>query len=106
MEQQAPHTWKIDIEGGGQAFPCPESQSILDSMIRAGKASIKAGCRNGGCGICRVRVERGVYVSGKMSRSRISERDETVGIVLACRIYPRSDLAIEPLPLGTKAILA
>lgn len=104
--QKSPQKWKINISDADEGFVCIESKSVLDAMIGAGRASIRAGCRNGGCGICRVRVGKGNYASGKMTRSRISESDEAAGIVLACRIYPRSDLAIEPLPLGTKAILA
>ena len=106
MEQQPHQQWNIKIRGGSSGFSCPENQSVLDAMIRARQISIRAGCRNGGCGICRVHVTNGSYASGKMSRSRITESDEAAGIVLACRIYPRSDLAIEPMPLRAKAIVA
>lgn len=84
---------------GGEDFACRPGQSLLTAMIMAGRTAIKVGCRNGGCGVCRVKVLSGNYASEKMTRSRISEADEAQGIVLACRIMPSSDLTFEPLPL-------
>ena len=90
--------------GEGQPFACKPGQSLLTAMIMAGRTTIKVGCRNGGCGVCRVRVLAGSYASEKMTRSRISEADEAAGIVLACRIMPGSDLSFEPLPLKSAGI--
>ena len=85
--------------GNDQPFACREGQSLLTAMIEAGRTGIKVGCRNGGCGVCRVQVTAGNYDCQKMTRSRISEQDEAQGIVLACRILPSSNLTFEPLPL-------
>lgn len=52
------------------------------------------GCRRGGCGVCRVRVTQGAYRADVMSRAHISAEDEAAGVVLACCIYPRSDLSL------------
>ena len=87
-----PH--RIRIVGGGE-FICSEGERVLLAMERCGSSDIGVGCRGGGCGICRVRVVSGDYVTGKMSRSRITEQDEAAGLVLACRLYPRSDLILE-----------
>ena len=76
-------------------FRCKPEDRVLIAMERAGNDGIGIGCRGGGCGICRVRVISGSYVTGKMSRSRITEQDEAAGLVLACRLYPRSDLILE-----------
>lgn len=89
----------MTMAGSDQSFACREGQSLLTAMIDARRTGIKVGCRNGGCGVCRVKVTAGSYVSQKMTRSRISEEEEARGIVLACRIIPGSDLAFEPLPL-------
>jgi ferredoxin len=85
---------RIRIVGGGESS-CGEGERVLLAMERCGSSDIGVGCRSGGCGICRVRVVSGDYVTGKMSRSRITEQDEAAGLVLACRLYPRSDLILE-----------
>lgn len=92
--------------GSDQPFACRHGQSLLTAMIAAGQSGIKVGCRNGGCGVCRVRVLAGSYASEKMTRSRISEADEAQGIVLACRIMPGTDLTFEPLPLKSAGAAA
>lgn len=76
-------------------FYCNPEDRVLIAMERGGHNGIGIGCRGGGCGICRVRVVSGDYVTGKMSRSRITEQDEAAGLVLACRLYPRSNLILE-----------
>ena len=87
------------MAGSDKPFACRAGQTLLTAMIAAGRSGIKVGCRNGGCGVCRVRITAGSYASQKMTRSRISEEDEANGIVLACRIIPASNLTFEPLPL-------
>lgn len=91
--------WNVDVVGAEASFACRSSQHLLGAMIAAGKSAIKVGCKGGGCGICRVKILSGSYQSQKMTRSRISEQDERDGIVLACRVYPDSDLALQPFPL-------
>lgn len=99
MAQVQASRWKVEVDGVSGDFPCPSGRTLLEAMIAAGRSNIKVGCRSGGCGVCRVRIQRGTYQSQKMSRSRISEQDEADGIVLACRILPESDMALVPLPL-------
>jgi ferredoxin len=83
-----------------QQFRAQAGRSVLASLLAQGLAWLDFGCRSGGCGVCRIRVLDGSYDSLKMSRSRISEADEAEGIVLACRIIPKSDMRIERMPLG------
>lgn len=97
--RQAVAIWSVGIDGEQAAIPCPSDQHLLQAMIAARRTAIKVGCRSGGCGICRVKITQGTYASLKMSRSRISQEDEAAGIVLACRVLPRSDMALVPLPL-------
>jgi ferredoxin len=98
--------WMIEVAGADDAFACPAGQTLLAAMIASRQSGITVGCRNGGCGVCRVRVATGHYESQKMTRSRISEEDEANGIVLACRIVPASNLAVEPLPLTLRGAMA
>ncbi len=61
------------------------------SMLEA----IPVGCRGGGCGVCRIRVLSGDYETQKMSRKHVRPEDQAIGMALACRVYPRSDLTVE-----------
>jgi ferredoxin len=99
MAEDMPDTWMVEIDGGSHGFPCRSDQNLLAAMIGARQTRIKVGCRNGGCGVCRIHVTQGRYHCQKMTRSRISESDEAAGIVLACRVLPLSDIALVPLPL-------
>lgn len=46
------------------------------------------GCRNGGCGVCKVRAVEGQVERRKMSRAVIAAEEEQRGYALACRVYP------------------
>jgi ferredoxin len=100
MAEAMADKWMVELVGGGESFACRSDQNLLAAMISARQTGIKVGCRNGGCGVCRVQVSSGRFASQKMTRSRISEADEVAGIVLACRISPLSDLDVAPLPLS------
>jgi ferredoxin len=66
-------------------------------MHALGRKDIPVGCRGGGCGVCKIEVVSGRYVTGKMSRAQVSPDDEARGIVLACQVRPRSDLVVRPI---------
>lgn len=87
--------YKIDVANRRQSFTAIKGHSLLIAMERSGTQAIKVGCRGGGCGMCKVRVVKGSYTSKRMSRAHVSESDEQQGIVLACRIFPATDLIIE-----------
>ena len=91
----AKHT--VQIAGTDASFPCGEDVPVLVAMHALGRSVIAVGCRGGGCGVCKVQVLRGSYVSGKMSRAKISVEDEARGVVLACQIRPTSDLVVRPM---------
>jgi len=91
---------RIHIEGHDRPLFARPDQTVLQSMIQAGQSAIAVGCRGGGCGVCRIQVLSGTYRAAPMNRSRISQDDETNGIVLACRIIAESNLTINPLPLN------
>lgn len=95
---------------GGEEFRCDEQQHLLQGMqtFRIGEPLLKVipvGCRGGGCGVCRIRVVGGEYEAKKMSRKHITEDEQAAGIVLACRVFPRSDLEIEVLPVEQNPII-
>lgn len=95
---------KVTLAASGEEYFCGEEQHLLQGMqsFQMGLPMLKlipVGCRGGGCGICRIRIARGVYEAKKMSRKHIPEEDQASGVVLACRVTPRSDLLIEVLSL-------
>lgn len=89
----AAHT--ITIEDEGQSYRCAETNTVLEGMRSLGKKGIPVGCRSGGCGVCKVKVTCGDYATRVMSREHVSAEEQAAGIVLACRIQPRSDLSLQ-----------
>ncbi len=89
----------VEIAGSGLRYPCAPEQNLLRAMEVLGQRGIPAGCRGGGCGVCKVRIEAGHYHAGKVSRACLSEAEERDGLVLACKTYPDSDIRLQPVAL-------
>ncbi|BAW21881.1 2Fe-2S iron-sulfur cluster-binding protein [Pseudomonas putida] len=89
----------------GDVFTCHEGQSVLKAMEKWGVKCVPVGCRGGGCGFCKVRVVEGEYRCGKMSKVHAPPEAVEKGEVLACRIYPLTDLTIECVPLPEAALV-
>jgi ferredoxin len=87
-------TFDIRIEDTGEHYPCADTRSLLEGMEILGRRGIPVGCRNGGCGVCKVRITSGAFVSRVMSRAHVSIEDEQACRVLACRVRPVSDLSL------------
>lgn len=90
---------QVRIVGDSKIFIADEQQNLLVWLAKGGRSPVLNGCKGGGCGQCRIKVTGGEYQSKKMSRAHISPAEEAQGIVLACRIFARSDLDIVPMPL-------
>lgn len=86
--------YTITIDDTGESYRCVDYRSVLEGMEALGKKGIPVGCRQGGCGVCKVQVVDGQYSKRVMSREHISVEDEAGGCVLSCRIRPNSDLHI------------
>jgi ferredoxin len=87
-------TFDIRIEDTGEHYPCADTRSLLEGMEALGRRGIPGGCRNGGCGVCKVRITSGTFTSRVMSRAHVSVEDERAGRVLACCVRPVSDLSL------------
>ncbi|MEY2633909.1 MAG: hypothetical protein RIR00_2563 [Pseudomonadota bacterium] len=96
----------VTITDSGESYRCSSSQTVLAGMENLGRRGIPVGCRGGGCGVCRIEVLSGSYTSRAMSREHVSEADQAAGRVLACRIYPTSDLQLRVLGLMKKKLCA
>lgn len=88
---------EITIESTGERFRCAEDVNVLAAMERARCHGIPVGCRNGGCGACKVRVTAGPFHAGKMNRAVVSAEEQSQGCVLACKTYPRGDIHVQVL---------
>lgn len=92
--------FNITVRGSDVVASCAETEKALIALEAAvafpRPSPINVGCRKGGCGACRVRVISGEYTTLKMSRAHVTEDEEAEGYALACRIFPLSDIEIEP----------
>ena len=89
--------YRVTIENTSEVFRCAEEVHVLAAMEQACCHGIPVGCRNGGCGACKVRITAGRYETRKMNRAVLSAAEEADGCVLACKTYPRSDIAVHVL---------
>ena len=88
----------ITVLPGGLTFPCSTSANLLDGVERSGTKCLPIGCRRGGCGVCRIHVLDGTFTTKVMSKAHCTEADIASGVVLACRVFPLTDLLVEPYP--------
>lgn len=88
---------RVTIDSTGEVFRCGEDVHVLEAMEQACCHGIPVGCRNGGCGACKVLVTAGSYQTRKMNRAVLSAAEEAEGRVLACKTYPRSDIVVHVL---------
>lgn len=84
----------ISIVDHDVQFACPSQQSLLRGMERVAKKSIPVGCRNGGCGVCKIEILTGKYRTGLMSRACVTLEEAETGMALACRVFPEGDLSV------------
>ena len=95
---------RVRLAGCDESYLCKSEENVLQGMLRLGKKGIPSGCHGGGCGICKVAVLDGEYTHKKMSKCHISEEDLENDIVLACRVYPKSDLDLDVIGLMKKCV--
>jgi len=86
--------YTITIDDTGESYRCLDERSVLQGMEALGKKGIPVGCRQGGCGVCKVHVLDGSFSKRVMSRAHVSAEEEAAGRVLSCRIKPTSDLRV------------
>ena len=87
---------RVSVAQSGESFECATSESLLAGMLRLGRKGIPAGCVNGGCGVCKVRIVSGAVQSlGPVSRAHVSLDEEAQGYTLACRVAPTEAVQLE-----------
>lgn len=98
--------YRIHVDQLDEPYPTADDQTLLAGMERLGKRGIPVGCRGGGCGVCKVRIDQGDYRCKKMSRAQVTLEEERAGYVLACRCHPLSDIRLTVIGRMKKAVLA
>jgi ferredoxin len=89
--------YQVTIVNTGETFRCGDEFNVLAAMEQACCHGIPVGCRNGGCGACKVRITSGSFHTRKMNRAVVSAAEEADGCVLACKTYPRGDIGVHAL---------
>ncbi|VTU46637.1 NADH oxidoreductase hcr (plasmid) [Variovorax sp. SRS16] len=96
--------YSIAIGNTNEQYACRAGQTLLGGMEQLGRKGIPVGCRGGGCGVCKVRIESGRARCERMSRGHVSAAEEAQGYVLACRAYPQSDLQLRAVERMARCI--
>ena len=94
----------VTIEETGESYRCSDQETLLAGMEKLGKRGIPVGCRGGGCGVCKIEIVSGSYVTRRMSREFVSVEDEAAGRLLACRVRPTGDVVLRVLGLMKKNV--
>jgi ferredoxin len=89
--------FRVKVEGYDETFTCADDQTVLRCTEVGIKRRIPVGCRQGGCGVCKVEVLSGTFTARVMSRAHVSVDDQAAGRVLSCCIWPTSDLTVRVL---------
>lgn len=97
--------YEVSILETGETVLCSAGQSVLDGIVKLGSKGIPTGCRGGGCGVCKVEIVSGQFSGKPMSRSHVTAQDEREGRVLACRVYPDSDICLRVLGGMSRAVM-
>jgi ferredoxin len=71
-----------------------ENKSLMDSLY-VYTDLVPKGCHNGACGVCKIKVHSGDFSKDKMNRKHVSQEEEDNNILLACKVFPKSDMEIE-----------
>ena len=86
----------VHVAQTGETYLCASNESLLQGMLRLGRKGIPAGCVNGGCGVCKVRILEGdIKALGPISRAHVTREEEEQGLTLACRVAPITAVRLE-----------
>lgn len=94
--------FRIRIAGKRDQHGCWSDEKVLSALERDLVTDVRVGCRQGGCGACRVKVIEGEYETAKMSRAHVTDEEREQGYALCCRLFPKSDLVLEPAFRGPR----
>ncbi len=86
----------VSVAQTSENYLCATTESLLAGMLRLGRKGIPAGCVNGGCGVCKVRIVDGqVSALGPISRAHVTAEEQACGFTLACRVAPTTAVVLQ-----------
>jgi benzoate/toluate 1,2-dioxygenase reductase subunit len=92
----------LNFEDGVTRFiDCRAGEKITDAAFR-NKINIPMDCRDGVCGTCKCRAEKGSYDLGDYLDDAMTAEEAAAGMVLTCQMSPTSDCVIA-VPTTTAA---
>ena len=94
----------ISIEDNGVTYTCAPTESLLDGLQRLGRRGIPVGCRSGGCGVCKIEILGGEFRTRVMSSDHVDDDDRAQRRLLACRVFPASDLSLKVIGKLQKSV--
>jgi benzoate/toluate 1,2-dioxygenase reductase subunit len=103
MEETA-MTFRIALtfeDGVTRFIDCRAGEKVTDAAFR-NKINIPMDCRDGVCGTCKCRAEKGTYTLGDYLDDAMTPEEAAAGMVLTCQMSPTSDCVIA-VPTTTAA---
>ncbi|MDO8882444.1 benzoate 1,2-dioxygenase electron transfer component BenC, partial [Pseudotabrizicola sp.] len=89
-------TYKIALnfeDGVTRIIDCDADERVSDAAFRQ-KINVPMDCRDGVCGTCKCRAERGAYELGFYLEDAMTEEEAAAGMVLTCQMMPKSDCVV------------
>ncbi len=89
-------TYKIALnfeDGVTRIIDCDADEKVSDAAFRQ-KINVPMDCRDGVCGTCKCKAERGDYELGFYLEDAMTEEEAAAGMVLTCQMMPQSDCVI------------
>jgi ferredoxin len=87
---------EVCIVRSNETYACAGDETLLTGMLRLGRRGIPAGCTQGGCGVCKIKIITGSYrLLGPVSRAHVSIEEERQGYTLACRAAPNTAIRLD-----------
>ncbi len=89
-------TYKIALnfeDGVTRIIDCDADEKVSDAAFRQ-KINVPMDCRDGVCGTCKCKAERGDYELGFYLEDAMTEAEAAAGMVLTCQMMPKSDCVI------------
>lgn len=89
-------TYKIALnfeDGVTRIIDCAANEKVSDAAFRQ-KINVPMDCRDGVCGTCKCKAERGDYELGFYLEDAMTEDEAAAGMVLTCQMTPKSDCVV------------
>lgn len=81
-------------DGVTRVIDCDEDELVMDAAFRQ-KINIPMDCRDGVCGTCKCRVEKGSFELGFYLDEAMTEEEAGEGYALTCQMTPQSDCVLK-----------